>query len=219
MVSLFWRTGDPLFEIKKEGVGVSGRKVQNGRDDRIDRELAEAIRTGKAPQFEVQSFDFHNSLWTMGSGKQKQGEKRLRMTLSLLLDGQSIIHAKEQTVNKSRRGLAYEGRMGSVDIMETALREAIVLRWPEMGLELVKIKTGSYAVHAIGATHDDGREDCHVQVHLRVIVEGCQEACVVSREGVDSIGITLDALLTIYHWFSWRALRRLRGEAREKKRS
>jgi hypothetical protein len=184
----------------------------------IERELGEATAAGKAPQFEVQGFDFHNCRWGMGAGEKKQGEKRLRVALSLLLDDQPIIHVKEQTVKQARRGIAYEGKMGSVDVMETALREAIVLRWPELGSELAKIRTASYAVHAVGAAEGD-IEEHHVQVHFRVIVEGCREPCVVSREGVDTISSTFDALLMIYHWFVWRVLRRLRGEARKNGKS
>ncbi len=197
-------------------MGVLVKQNINGQDGRIERELAEAIAAGKAPQFEVQSYDLHNRYWSMGQGKERRGEKRLHMTLSLVLDSQPIIHIKEQTVAKrTKRGIAYEGKMGTVDIMETVLREAIVLRWPEIGPELAKIKTASYAVHAVGASRGDSQEEHHVQVHFRVVADGCQETCVVSGEGVDSIGITFDALTTVYHWFVWRTLRRLRGEARK----
>jgi len=189
---------------------------KSGRNSMIERELKEAIAAGKAPQFDIQSYDLHNRYRSMGQGDGRQGEKRLHMTLSLILDSQPVIHFKEQTVAKrAKRGIAYDGRMGSVDIMETVLREAIVLRWPEIGPELTKIRTASYAVHAVGATQDDNHEEHHIQVHFRVIVDGCQEPCVVSREGVDSIGLTFEALVTIYHWFVWRVLRRLRGEARK----
>jgi len=201
--------------MKKEGVGVSEDKRKSGPISVIERELGEAIEAGKAPQFEVQSRDFHNSFWSMGEGDAKRGESRLQMTVSLLLDGQPIVHAREQAVRQSKRGIAYEGRMGSIDIMETTLREAIVLRWPEIGPELAKIKTASYAVHAVGAAQSDSREEHHIQVHFRVVVDGCQEPCIISREGVDSIGLTFEALVTVYHWFIWRVLRRLRGEARK----
>lgn len=196
---------------------MSGKNILKGQDSRIERELAAAIVAGKAPQFEIQSRDFHNTEWSMGQAGSGRGESRLQMTVSLLLDGQPIIHSREQAVRFEKKGIAYEGRMGSVDIMETVLREAIVQRWPEIGPELAKIKTTSYAVHALGAADGDSRDEHHVQVHLRVVFEGCSEPCSISREGVDSVGVTFSALVTVYHWFVWRTLRRLRGEARRNK--
>lgn len=192
---------------------MSGPKTINSLTKKIEKMLADAVASGEAPQVEVRSYDLHNCYWSMGYGDSRRGEKRLRMTVSLLLDGQPIIHSKEQTVQPTKRGIVYEGRLGSVDIMETVLREALVLRWPEIGPALTKIKTTSYAVHAVGAENDNCDEH-HVQVHLRAIVDGCDVTCVVSREGVDSIGLTFDVLVTIYHWYVWRVFRRLRGEKR-----
>lgn len=193
-------------------------KVNVGVNNLIERELAGAVAAGKAPQFHVQSRNSQNSEWTMGEGEEKRGEDRLSITLALLLDGKTIIHTKEQTVKQVPRGLAYEGKMGSVDIMETVLREAIVLRWPELGPELAKIRTDSYAVHAIGARRADNSEEHHVQVHFRVWVDGCREPYPISRAGVDTVKITFYALVDVYRWFVWRTLRRLRGEARKREK-
>ncbi|MBI5071282.1 hypothetical protein HZB93_00045 [Candidatus Falkowbacteria bacterium] len=185
----------------------TGPAVKGKGKNSLERELAGAIAAGKAPQFEVLSFGFHKQR-RVDDGKVASC---FRIEISTLLDGQVVEIADEQAVSQRvKNGAAFEGRLGSVDLMERALRKALIKRWPEIEQHLGCVRIVGYSVFAVDYEHSH-----HVQVTFKVTCREGKEPHTVTREGVDTLGVTFDSLVTIYHWVAWRLLRRLRGERRE----
>lgn len=173
----------------------------------IEEELAGAIAAGKAPQFEVVKCNLQNSYARTRRGT----ASRLHLELVLLLDGRLIVITDRQAVKtRVKNGHAFDGRLGSVDLLERAFRRALQRRWPKVGQYLKEMRIGSYSVFAA-----DYAQSHHVRVTFRTSCYERQALRTVVREGVDTLGVTRDALATIFHWVAWRLLRRLRGEQRK----
>lgn len=178
-----------------------------GSDNPIERELAGAIAAGKAPQFEVARCRLVND-YTRGDNH--PAHTKLELYFILLADGRLVEIADEQMLEDCvKNGHAFDGRLGSVDLLERVFRSALKNRWPEIEQYLADVEVKSYWVFAA-----DYNQSHHVQVTFGVSCNGGRTVHRVKCEGVDTIRETHGALATIFHWVAWRLLRRLRGEQR-----
>jgi hypothetical protein len=185
--------------------GCQGVRAEEEQKDVIERELAGAIAAGKAPQFKVVRFEANNG-WV------DESSSRLKIDLALLLDGQLVQVLDERVIEeRPKNGHAFDGRLGSIDVMEGALRRALQERWPEIRQYLEEVKIVSYCAFTA-----DYAQSHHVQVTFKIIYGKGEAPRAVVREGVDTIGKTRYTLVTIFRWLAWRLLRRLRGEKRER---
>jgi hypothetical protein len=170
-------------------------------------ELSRAVEAKKAPVFKLLSYSFLNR-------KEKEGYYRIKIDLRLLLDGQEIEVSKEQVKKKEEEikveKHAFNGKLGSFDLIESAFQEAIQKRWPK--LSFLK-RTESYAVHAL--SNDSSYQ---VQVLLGIKNDRGTSRYVVKLIGIDTVATTIEGLTLIYHWLTWRGLRRLRGKERQERR-
>ncbi len=173
----------------------------------LEKELSGAIAAGKAPQFEVFSFDFHKQR-RVCNGKVVS---YFQVTIAALLDKQVIEVIDGQTISRCEKiESTFDGRLGSVDLIERALRQILLKRWPQIGWHLKQVRIVGYSAIAI-----DYERGPRVQVTLGVVYRGNQTPRIVVREGVDTLGVAFDSLVTIYHLVAWRILRRLRVEMRK----
>ncbi len=184
--------------------GCQGVRAEEERNDVIGRELAGAIAAGKAPQFGVVRFRVHNDWIDANSSL-------LKIDLALILDGELVEILDERVVEeRAKNGHAFDGRLGSIDLMERALRGALQKRWPEIKRHLDEVQIVSYCAFTA-----DYAKSHHVQVTFKVACGKGYALRPVVREGVDTIGKTRHTLVVIFHWLAWRLLRRLRGEQRK----
>jgi hypothetical protein len=189
--------------VTEEKEGCQGGWVKEGQNDAISRELAGAMAAGKAPQFEVVRFEANNG-WV------DESSSRIKIDLALILDGQLVQVLDERVIEeRPKNGAAFDGRLGSIDVMECALRRALQERWPEIRQYLEKVEIVSYCAFTA-----DYKQSHHVQVTFKIICDKDETPRAVVREGVDTIGKTRYTLVTIFRWLAWRLLRRLRGEKR-----
>lgn len=173
----------------------------------IEKELAGAIAAGKAPQFEVARCRLVNDYVREG----ETARTKLELYFILLADGRLVEIVDEQILEDCvKNGHAFDGRLGSVDLLERVFRTALKNRWPEIEQYLANVEVKSYWVFAA-----DYNQSHHVQVTFRVSCNGGQTVHAVKCEGTDTIRETHGALTTIFHWVAWRLLRRLRGEQRK----
>lgn len=189
------------------GMGEKTELVtEDWRNNLLEKELLGAIAAGKAPRFEVFVFDFRKQRRVC----EGQVEGSFQVSLGMLLDGQLVEVAEEQKLTRcEKKGDGFEGRIGSVDLMERALRKALLNRWPQIRWHLRQTRIVSYSATALDYQHSH-----RVQVTFGVVCRDDQAPRILVREGVDTLGVTFDSLTTIYHWVAWRLLRRLRGEKR-----
>ncbi|MBU1146360.1 hypothetical protein KKD80_02320 [Patescibacteria group bacterium] len=192
----------------EEKKGCRGNRVDDEEQKgAIEKELEGAIVAGKAPSFEVIGYNQQN--------RRMRTKKSVRVQLSfnlvLLLDGRLIeVTAKQTLRRRTKNGRAFDGRLGSVDLMERALRGAILRRWPKIRSYLKQMRISDYS--AVAADYNQSH---HVRPTFRVICHEGSAPRAVTLEGVDTIDTTFDALVIVFHWLSWRLLRRLRGEERK----
>lgn len=176
--------------------------VKDAQHVEIREELSRVAAAGKLPQFELMKYLTENS-----GGL--EDAPRIKVKVWMLLKGRRIIITNSTHARRIKKGSAYDGRLGTVDLLEGALRAAIVKRWPELESGLNEFLTSSYAVHAIGD------ESSHI---VRVIakVENHRTCGGVACKGVDTFQTTLRAMCMIYNWVVWRLLRREKGRKRRK---
>jgi len=190
-----------------EEEGKEGCLGDEAEDGTIEKELAGAIAAGKAPQFEV--IDFWQS--NRRTRTKRSVRNQLGFDLVLLLDGRLIEITAQQTLRKRvKNGHAFVGRLGSVDLMECTLRRAILRRWPKFRPYLERVRIDDYSAVTAAC-----KQSHHVRATFRVICREGAAPRAVTLEGVDTIDTTFNALAMIFHWLSWRLLRRLRGEQRK----
>lgn len=177
---------------------------ESGISNTIVQELAGAIAAGTAPQFHVVTFKADNH-WV------DETSSWLRVHLVLLLDGQLVEIVDERVVKeREKNGRAYDGELGSVDVMRCALRGALQRRWPEIAQYLEEVRVEGYC-----AFESELDRSHHIQISFKVACSQDEPLRPVTNEGVDTIGKTRLALIKTYHWIAWRLLRRLRGEERK----
>lgn len=169
------------------------------------QELESAIECGKAPEFQVVSYQTVN-------GGNLEGEPQITVKLVLLLDGQQVEKTAGQQVSRTRRIHGFGGRLGTIDLIERAYREALAERWPEIRELLNEFNTPGYSVVAMGLSTGPEGSEHHVQVSMQVM-NGRTHGGIVN-EGVDTIQEVVRTYKTAFHWLAWRLLRRVRGEAR-----
>ncbi len=169
----------------------------------ILKELDRVETAGKLPEFKLLKYLAENS-------STLDNAPHIRVKVWTMLGGRRIIVTNSTHAHRTKNGLAYNGRLGTFDLLEGALRVAIVKRWPKLENGLKEFSTPSYAVHAIGD------ESSHV---VRVIakVKNHRTCGGVVCKGVDTFQTTLRAMCLIYHWVLWRLLRREKGCNRRRK--
>ena len=173
--------------------------------EKMVQELESAIRSGKAPEFEVMSYQTVN-------GGDLEGEPQITVELVLVLDGQQVKKNVGRQVSRTRHVHGYIGRLGTIDLIERAYREALAERWPEIKDLLLEFNTPGYSVVAMGLSSGPEGSEHHVQVSMQV-VNGRSHGGIVN-EGVDTIQEVVRTYKMAFHWLAWRLLRRMRGEAR-----
>lgn len=189
----------------EEKKGCRGNRVDDEEQKgAIEKELEGAIVAGKAPQFEVVRFEVTNG-WI------DRDSSRLKIDLALILDGELIEVLDERVLRESpKNGHAFDGELGSIDLLKCSLHAALYKRWPEMGEYLEEVRVVGY-----NAFESELDQSHHVQISFKVACRKDGALHPVTSEGVDTIGKTRLILITIYHWVAWRLLRRLRGEERK----
>lgn len=190
-------------------------RICEARD--VEQELLTA-HDGHVPAFQGR-YNLHSSS-TIHDGQLDNSAKFITLTLSL--EGQRIIITRQRTYRTASQKIdsddkdpvTYNGRLGSIDLIEEAIKAAIAQRWPQLAQYIDNVKTTDYAVHAIG-----NLETHNVSVHLQVsITNGKVIKGRISKVGSDSIDISFQALMTIYNWVAWKLLRRINGEEKAKDR-
>ncbi len=170
----------------------------------IEKELAGAIAAGRAPQFHVVTFKVDNH-WI------DECSSWVKVHLVLSLDDQLVEIVDERVIkDREKNGHAYDGELGSVDVVRCALHEAVRRRWPEIEQYLEEVRVVGYC-----AFESEFDRSHHVQISFKVSCSKDKPLRPVTSEGVDTIGKTRLALIKTYHWIAWRLLRRLRGEERK----
>ena len=192
--------------MEEEGKeGCRGVEVEDGT---IEKELAGAVAAGKAPSFRVVTFKVDNH-WI------NESSSWLKLHLILSLDGQLVEIVDERVVEeREKNGHAYDGELGSVDLIRCALHGAVRQRWPEIEQYLEEVRIVGYC-----AFESELDRSHHVQVSFKVACGKDEALRPVTSEGVDTIGRTRLTLIKIYRWVVWRFLRRLRGEQRKNEHS
>ena len=169
----------------------------------VKRELEEAVALGEAPKLEGVKFEVTNH-WV------DEKKSWLRTHLRLILDGQLVEVVDERVIEeKEKNGHAYDGELGSFDLMKGVLGEALRKRWPEIEQYLNEVRVEGYC-----AFESEFDRSHHIQISFKVAFNKDEALRPVKSEGVDTIGKTRLTLITIYHLVAWRLLRRLRGEKR-----
>jgi hypothetical protein len=177
----------------------------------IQEQLKAVIAKGKAPEFRVMDYHVHN-------GGNLEAGPSISVTLRLLLEGQEVTKTVSQQVCRvpGNGTSGFSGRLGTIDLVENAFREALSERWPKIGRLLEGFETPGYSVMAMGAHMGPCGNEHHVKVVMQV--KNGQSHGGVVEEGVDTIQEVVRVYQTVFHWLAWRLLRRVRGQERARRK-
>ena len=163
----------------------------------LSDELAKAIAEKRAPSFEVLTAGFKHDMTPVFTS--------IRFVLRVKIGGEVIPPINAERM--SGRELpaingdgGFKGTLGSVDLIQQAFLQAVQRRWEYLTDGFVQAKLCDYSVHAVGD------EESHLAALTMTLRLPNGDEWAVRKEGVDTIGLIIEAMHEVYHWLAWRLL-------------
>lgn len=209
----------------------------------IAEELEEVLRTGAAPRIQMaynvlfqgvcgdksdsHGFTLFNNVTVKGKSVVKGASRKFS------LDGKVRKHlvrkgkAGEELAEESDRAKTSNQPLGTIDLIEETLREALCELYPRFAEIFRTVRIVGYSVHGIGLGNDSHMVSASVRFACALkpgeetepedaaeLKEDNQRA--VKCDGVDTVRASIECIVTFYNWVLWRLLRRERGIAKAK---
>jgi hypothetical protein len=197
----------------------------------IAEELEKALQTGAVPRIQLS----YNVLFSGVCGE-KADNHTVTLFTAVTVQGQSAVKGvvrnldlsgivrkadlqKKGEAKESDRAKTSTDPLGTIDLIEATLREALCELYPRFAEVLQSVVVVGYSVHGIGLGNDSHMVSASVkfQSSLRPKEAGKEKDATgqaVKCEGVDTVRASLECLITYYNWVLWRLLRRERGMVR-----
>ena len=221
-------------------VGVTDYEVTG----KAAEELEEALHGGAVPQIQLayhvlfqgvcgnnadrHGFTLFNNV-TVGDKSVVKGAAR-----NFVLEGivrKSVVLAavgSKQATEESDRSKTWNEYLGTIDLIEETLREALSELFPRFASVFSSVHIVNYSVHGIGLGENSHmvsasvrfaysmkQDDEAVEVEKPGKTES-EKTKAVKCDGVDTVRASIECIVTFYNWMLWRLLRRERGLAKAK---